>query len=107
MEYATLISEEDVTETGMHRNYHADNTGTGFNTHSHSWSHTVTCTQGSIKVTIDGVDTTVVPGDAAFEMPANSEHSLEVLTDGTEFYTEHPIDLSGYDHGLVTYIPTI
>lgn len=98
MEYAPLISSEPQEESGMVRNCHAAGVGFGFDAHKHPWSHTVVCTAGSLKITVDGVETTIVAGDEPFEMPGRSLHSMEVLEDGTEFYTEHPADLSGYDH---------
>lgn len=102
MEYAPLISTEQLTDaeagTDVMRNCHTGNIGHGFITHSHPWSHTVTCTQGSVKVTVDGVEITLTPESEAFTMPETSLHSLEVLEDGTEFFTEHPADLSGYVH---------
>lgn len=102
MEYAPIVSEEHITdeEAGIDvmRNHHAAGVGFGFNEHKHPWSHTVTCTQGSIKVIVEGVETTLTPGSEAFTMPGTALHSLEVLEENTEFYTEHPYDLSGYDH---------
>lgn len=98
MEYAPMLSEEFHKDRGVMRNYHAAGIGFGFDPHKHHWSHTVTCTKGSLKAVVNSTETILVPGDAPFELPAKSLHSMEVLEEGTEFYTEHPADLSGYDH---------
>jgi hypothetical protein len=96
MEYAHLISSEEHQDRGVNRNYHAAGVGFGFTEHNHPWSHTITCTKGSLKITVDGVDTTITTSSETFVFPEKLLHSVEIMEDGTEFYTEHPLDLTPY-----------
>jgi len=96
MEYAPLISAEEYPERNVNRHYHAANTGFGFDPHKHAWNHTLTCTKGSLKITVDGVVTNVTPESGTFTFPERLLHEVEVMSDGTEFYTEHPNDLTPY-----------
>lgn len=98
MEYAPLISSEEYPDRDVNRNYHAADIGFGFDEHSHPWAHTITCTAGSLKVTVDGTESTITSTSGTFTFPERLLHKIEVLENGTEFYTEHPRDLSSYNH---------
>lgn len=93
MKYPAPVRMEDDVDNKAHVNYHVANIGEGFDPHVHEeegHGHTVTCTVGSLKVVVDGVETNLTPESGAFTMPQGSLHSVEVTTDGTEFFTVHP-----------------
>jgi hypothetical protein len=93
MEYAPLIRVEDDVPNKSHVNHHKANIGQGFDPHKHegeNYQHTITCTVGSLKLTVDGVDTNITPESGAFTFLHGTLHSVEVMADNTEFFTVHP-----------------
>jgi quercetin dioxygenase-like cupin family protein len=93
MEYAPMIRTDNDVTNKLHINYHTANIGQGFDPHMHEepdHHHTITCTAGSLKLTVDGVETTITTESGTFTFPQGTLHSVEALADGTEFTTTHP-----------------
>jgi len=89
MKYAPLISSEYFEEKKILKNYHKADIGFGFDLHEHNYEHTIVCTKGLIKITIDEIDTFVDPNYGIFTFPAKIPHKVEVMENDTSFYTEH------------------
>ena len=91
MKYANLINSVEDNDAKTLTNYHTDNSGSGFNEHEHEWEHTITCTKGSLKIFENGQEIVLKSNDPTFTFQSNTKHSVEILEDGTEFYTVHPL----------------
>lgn len=91
MKYANQINSVENKDNKTLTNYHVDGLGSGFDEHKHEWEHTITCTKGSIKIVENGQETIITPTNGTFTFQKNTKHSVEVLEDGTEFYTVHPL----------------
>jgi quercetin dioxygenase-like cupin family protein len=89
-EYAPIVHDELCEENTKVKYYHTGRIGQGFIEHDHEWEHTITCTKGSLKIYDGGQEYTVKANDDTYVFQKNIKHSVEVLEDGTEFYTIHP-----------------
>jgi quercetin dioxygenase-like cupin family protein len=92
-EYAPKIREELFEENTKVKIFHTGNIGQGFIEHEHEWEHTITCTKGSLKIFDNGQETIVKANDDTYIFQKGLKHSVEVLENGTEFYTIHPTPL--------------
>jgi quercetin dioxygenase-like cupin family protein len=95
-EYAPIVHEELCEENTKVKIFHTGNIGQGFNEHEHEWDHTLTCTKGSVKIFDDGQETIVKANDDTYTFLKGFKHYVEVLEDGTEFYTIHPVPPNFY-----------
>lgn len=64
--------------------YHA-NKGEGLPMHQHTWNHATVCHVGSCIVRIRGKEFTINCDSKPLDLPANVQHEIEALEDGTVF----------------------